>query len=139
MVSKMNEVKTIVFNQHGDVRGFLTAIEGSKDIPFDIKRIFYIYGAESGAVRGSHSNRRTRFVIISLNGKCKIRVADGCDNERIYELNHPNEGLYIPEMIWKDMYDFSNDCVLLVLASAEYDAAEYIRNFEDLKKEMIIS
>lgn len=119
----------IDFQEFGDDRGKLVAIEGNKTIPFDIKRIFYIYGAESTAVRGQHANKESNFVLISISGKCKVRLFDGIE-ELIVTLDKPNIGLYIPKMIWKDMYNFSEDAVLLCLASKTYDGNEYIRDFE---------
>lgn len=119
----------IDFQEFGDDRGKLVAIEGNKTIPFDIKRIFYIYGAESTAVRGQHANKESNFVLINLFGECKVKLFDGIE-ELIVTLDKPNIGLYIPKMIWKDMYNFSEDAVLLCLASKNYDENEYIRDFE---------
>lgn len=119
----------IDFQEFGDDRGKLVAIEGSKTIPFDIKRIFYIYGAESTAVRGHHANKESNFVLINISGKCKVKLFDGVE-EIIMVLDKPNIGLYIPKMIWKDMYDFSEDSILLCLASKNYDENEYIKDLE---------
>lgn len=119
----------IDFQEFGDDRGKLVAIEGSKTIPFDIKRIFYIYGAESTAVRGQHANKESNFVLINISGKCKVKLFDGVE-EIIMVLDKPNIGLYIPKMIWKDMYDFSEDSILLCLASKNYDENEYIKDLE---------
>lgn len=120
----------IRFSELGDDRGKLVVIEGKKNIPFDIKRIFYIYGSDSTVVRGKHANRESEFVLINVAGKSKVRITDGTE-EFFVELNKPMEGVYIPKMIWKDMYDFSDDSVLLVLASTNYDGSEYIRNYEE--------
>lgn len=130
------ETKLIEFPQMGDARGNLVVIEGKKEIPFDIKRIFYIYGADPSAVRGQHANRNSEFVLININGSSKVRVKDGKGNEEVFILDRPYIGLYIPKMLWKDMYDFSHDAILLVLASEYYDAGEYIRNYEDFEKEV---
>jgi dTDP-4-dehydrorhamnose 3,5-epimerase-like enzyme len=120
----------------GDASGNLVVIEGKKEIPFDIKRIFYIYGADPSAVRGQHANRNSEFVLININGSSKVRVKDGKGNEEVFILDRPYIGLYIPKMLWKDMYNFSHDAILLVLASEYYDAGEYIRNYEDFEKEV---
>lgn len=130
------KTKLIEFPQMGDARGNLVVIEGKKEIPFDIKRIFYIYGADPSAVRGQHANRNSEFVLININGSSKVRVKDGKGNEEVFILDRPYIGLYIPKMLWKDMYDFSHDAILLVLASEYYDAGEYIRNYEDFEKEV---
>ncbi len=132
----MNKVQMLEFAQHGDDRGHLVVIEGMKDIPFDIKRAFYIYGSDSEVVRGQHANRESEFVLINVAGTSKVKVKDGEGNEAIFCLNRPHTGIYLPTMVWKDMYDFSNDSVLLVLASTHYDATEYIRNYDEFVKEI---
>ena len=119
------------FPQHGDERGHLVIVEGGHDIPFEIKRIFYIYGSDREVVRGQHANRKTEFVLINVSGQSKVKVRDGKGNEAIFALNRPHTGIYLPQMVWKDMYDFSEDSVLLCLASEHYDPEEYIRNYED--------
>lgn len=116
------------FADLGDERGKLVVIEGGQQIPFEIKRVFYIYDSENTVVRGQHANRESEFVLINVAGQSKVRITDG-EEEIIVELNRPMMGVYIPKMIWKDMYDFSEDSVLLVLASTHYDADEYIRNY----------
>ena len=122
--------KIINFKDLGDERGKLVVIEGNKDIPFEIQRVFYIYGSDADVVRGQHANRESEFVLINVAGTSKVRITDGKE-EFIVELNKPMMGVYIPKMVWKDMYDFSSDSVLLVLASTHYDGKEYIRNYED--------
>ena len=123
----------IQFADLGDERGKLVVIEGGQAIPFEIKRVFYIYESDSTVVRGQHANRESEFVLINVAGSSKVRITDGSD-EFVVELNKPMMGVYIPKMIWKDMYDFSPDSVLLVLASTHYDGKEYIRNYEEYKK-----
>lgn len=121
------------FADLGDERGKLVVIEGSQAIPFEIKRVFYIYESDSTVVRGQHANRESEFVLINVAGKSKVRITDGKE-EFVVELDKPMMGVYIPKMIWKDMYDFSSDSVLLVLASTHYDAKEYIRDYNEYKK-----
>lgn len=132
-------VKMLEFLQKGDERGHLVIVEGTKDVPFDIKRIFYIYGSDPAVVRGQHANRKSEFVLINVAGKSKVKVKDGLGNEAVFSLNRPHTGIYLPQMVWKDMYDFSEDSVLLVLASEHYDPEEYIRDYdefvENVKKE----
>lgn len=118
------------FADLGDERGKLVVIEGGQAIPFDIKRVFYIYESDSTVVRGQHANRESEFVLINVAGKSKVRITDG-NEEFIVELDKPMMGIYIPKMIWKDMYDFSQDSVLLVLASTHYNGNEYIRDYEE--------
>lgn len=127
----------INFNDLGDERGRLVVIEGNQAIPFEIKRVFYIYESDSTVVRGQHANRESEFVLINVAGTSKVRITDGSE-EFIVELNKPMMGVYIPKMIWKDMYDFSSDSVLLVLASTHYDSSEYIRDYKKYLEEMAL-
>ena len=121
------------FADLGDERGKLVVIEGSRAIPFDIQRVFYIYESDPFVVRGQHANREYEFVLINVAGQSKVKISDGTESF-IVELNKPMMGIYIPKMIWKDMYDFSSDSVLLVLASTHYDEKEYIRDFDEYMK-----
>ncbi len=105
-------------------------IEGGQAVPFDIKRVFYIYESDASVIRGQHANKESEFVLINVAGQSKVRITDG-NEEFMVELNKPMMGIYIPKMIWKDMYDFSSNSVLLVLASTHYDGKEYIRNYSD--------
>ncbi len=130
----LNKVRMIDFPQRGDARGHLVIAEGGSDIPFNIKRVFYIYGSDKDVVRGQHANRISEFVLINVAGTSKVKVKDGEGNEAIYCLDRPHIGLYIPNMVWKDMYDFSEDSVLLCIASTNYDANEYIRDYEEFVK-----
>ena len=127
---KYKSVQMLDFPQRGDKRGHLVIVEGGKDVPFDVKRIFYMYGSDATVVRGAHANQRTEFVLINVAGQSKVRIKDGLGNEAVFALNRPHTGIYIPRMIWKDMYDFSEDSVLLCLASEHYDAEEYIRDYD---------
>jgi dTDP-4-dehydrorhamnose 3,5-epimerase-like enzyme len=127
-------VSMLEFSQKGDERGHMVVVEGLKDIPFEIKRIFYIYGSDKNVVRGQHANRESEFVLINVAGTSKVRVKDGKGNEAVYSLNRPHTGIYLPQMVWKDMYDFSEDSVLLVVASTEYNADEYIRDYDEFVK-----
>ncbi len=129
------QCKVLNFKDLGDERGKLVVIEGHQDIPFDIQRVFYMYGSDSEVMRGQHANRKSEFVLINVGGTSKVRIDNG-HSEAIIELNKPMMGLYIPTMVWKDMYDFSEDSILLVLASTHYDGTEYIRDYEEYKKEM---
>jgi dTDP-4-dehydrorhamnose 3,5-epimerase-like enzyme len=125
--------KIIEFPELGDERGNLVVIEGAKDIPFDIKRVFYMYGTDPTMVRGSHANRKSEFVLVNVSGNTKIKIDDGFATT-VVELDKPRMGIYIPAMLWKDMYDFSEDAVLLVLSNEHYDADEYIRDYDEYKR-----
>ena len=131
-----DQYKIVEFADLGDERGNLVVIEGDGiDIPFDIKRVFYMYGSDAEVVRGQHANRETEFLMVNVGGSNKVRVDNG-EEEEIIELNRPGMGLYLAPMLWKDMYDFSPDSVLLVMASRHYDGGEYIRNYEDYLAEL---
>ena len=129
-MSKHIGAQMLEFPQNGDERGHLVIIEGLEDIPFSIERIFYIYGSANDVVRGQHANRKSEFVLIIVAGSCMVNIKDGKGNEAVFVLNRPHTGIYLPAMLWKDMYDFSEDSVLLCLASEHYDAAEYIRDYD---------
>ena len=132
------QYKLIYFKDLGDERGDLVVIEGEgMDIPFDIKRVFYMYGSDSTVVRGQHANRETEFLLVNVGGSSKVRVDNGRESEVIV-LDKPGMGLYLPPMLWKDMYDYSPDSILLVLASRHYDGKEYIRDYQEYLKEMKI-
>ncbi len=130
-MSRYVGAQMLEFTQKGDKRGHLVIIEGMKDIPFEIKRIFYIYGSEKGVIRGQHANKRSEFLLINVAGTSKVRVRDGKGNEAVFSLNRPHTGIYLPRMIWKDMYEFSEDSVLLCIASEHYDSEEYIRDYNE--------
>ena len=129
------QCKVLNFADLGDERGKLVVVEGEQHIPFAIQRVFYIYGSDNEVVRGQHANRESEFVLINVGGTSKVRIDNG-HSEAVIELNKPMMGLYIPTMVWKDMYDFSEDSILLVLASTHYNGQEYIRDYEEYKKEM---
>ena len=133
VINMINECKLINFPQHGDERGHLVIVEGQKDIPFEIKRVFYIYGSDKDVIRGRHANYNSEFVLINVSGTSKVKVDDG-KNQKIFSLDRPHMGIYIPKLVWKDMYDFSEDSVLLCLSSEHYDADEYIRDYDEYVK-----
>ena len=135
MVHVTEQCKVLNFADLGDERGKLVVVEGEQHIPFAIQRVFYIYGSDNEVVRGQHANRESEFVLINVGGTSKVRIDNG-HSEAIIELNKPMMGLYIPTMVWKDMYEFSEDSILLVLASTHYNGQEYIRDYEEYKKEM---
>ena len=131
----IKESYLIEFKQNGDARGNLVIVEGMADIPFEIRRVFYIYGSDREVVRGRHANRVSEFVLINVSGTSKVRVDDGI-TRKIYDLERPHIGIYLPRMVWKDMYDFSTDSVLLCLASTRYDPDEYVRDYERFLREI---
>ncbi|SNS43659.1 Acetyltransferase (isoleucine patch superfamily) [Anaerovirgula multivorans] len=123
------EVKLFNFKEIGDKRGTLTPIEASKDIPFEIRRVYYMYGTVENARRGYHAHKALKQILICINGSCKVLLDDGKE-KTIIELSKRHQGLYIGEYMWREMYDFSKDAVLMVLASDYYDETDYIRDYE---------
>lgn len=123
------EIVKYSFQEHGDDRGQLIALEESKEIPFAIKRVYYMYDTVKGVRRGFHSHRTLEQILICIHGSCKILLDDGIEKRNVL-LNVPYEGIYIGPDIWREMYDFSPDAVLLVLASQLYDENDYIRNYQ---------
>lgn len=132
----MDRSHMLEFPCHGDARGWLVAIEGCSDIPFDIKRIFYIFGSDPTVVRGRHANRRSEFVLINVCGSCRVKTVEVNGDVQEFVLDKPHTGIYLPKLVWKDMYDFSPDSILLCLSSEHYDHEEYIRDYDAFVKEL---
>lgn len=126
-------ITKFTFPPHGDDRGQLVAIEAQKDLPFDIKRVYYIYDTLPGVRRGFHAHRNLQQILVCVNGSCKIHLDNGFETAEV-TLDKPYEGLYISNDMWREMYDFTPGTVLLVLASEYYDEADYIRNYDDFIK-----
>lgn len=112
----------------GDERGSLVSIEAATNIPFDVKRVYYIYGTKNGVSRGFHAHKNLKQLAVCVSGSCRMLLDDGKAREEIW-LNTPEVGLIIGNNIWREMHDFSEDCVLLVLASEHYDESDYIRDY----------
>ena len=128
-------VTTKEFNILGDYRGQLVALEENRNIPFDLKRVFYIFGTQEGVSRGNHSHYKTKQFLVAVNGSCKVTLDDGY-NKETFNLNQPNLGLFQDALIWGTMHDFSSDCVLMVLANEYYDASDYITDYDKFLKEV---
>lgn len=117
----------------GDERGFLVALESFKNIPFEIKRIYYIFGTLNGVSRGFHAHKELDQMAVCVRGKCQFLLDDGNSKSSVW-LDSANLLLHIPKMVWHEMHNFTEDCVLLVLASDYYNENDYIREYEDFKK-----
>lgn len=126
----MSLVKLIEFPSLGDDRGALVALEAHKTVPFDIKRVYYIFSTSQGVVRGMHAHLSLQQVAICVIGKCRVVLNDGSQSEEVW-LDSPTKGLRIGNLIWRELHDFTPDCVLLVLASNHYDEDDYIRDYEE--------
>lgn len=122
-------INIIDFPVLGDERGALVALEANRHIPFDIKRVYYIYDTAQGVARGFHAHKALKQVAICLKGSCRFVMDNGKDKQDVI-LATPDKGLLIDVMQWHEMYDFSADCVLMVLANDIYDEGDYIRDYE---------
>lgn len=123
------EIKLIQLQKHGDERGSLIALEETTNIPFQIKRVYYIFQTKENVRRGFHAHKKLKQVAIAVKGSCRFLLDDG--NERVEVLlDNPAQGLLIESVIWREMYDFSDDCVLMVLADDFYNESDYIRDYE---------
>lgn len=122
--------KLIDLHVNGDERGKLVAIEQGVNCPFEVKRAFYIFGVKGASRRGCHANRNSEFLFVVLKGSCHIEFSDGNKTNNIF-LDSPKKALWLGKMTWKEMFDFSEDAVLLVLSNEKYDENEYIRDYQE--------
>lgn len=127
------KIINIALQKHGDERGLLVAIEEGRNIPFSIKRVYYLYNTLVGVRRGFHAHKKTKQVAVVLKGTCGFYFDDGYTKKNIL-LDDPTIGVLIEPLVWHEMYDFSEDCILMVLADDFYDEDDYIRNYDDFKK-----
>jgi len=125
--------KLITFQRHGDSRGMLIALEQNKEIPFAIQRVYYMYDTLADVTRGYHAHKSLEQILICVHGSCKIRLDNGRE-KAVVNLDKPDVGLYIANNMWREMFDFSPDAVLMVLASQVYDESDYIRNYDEFLK-----
>lgn len=123
------QVIKYVFQPHGDERGQLVALEEFNDIPFRIKRVYYMYDTGQGIVRGHHAHKSLEQILVCIHGSCKIKLDNGYE-KKVVPLEKPYEGLYVGAGMWREMYDFSPDAVLMVLASEIYKEEDYIRDYD---------
>lgn len=126
----MSLLEFISFPLIGDQDGSLVAIEAERNVSFIIKRIYYIFSVQAGVTRGFHAHRNLKQVVICLSGRCRIVLDNGSQRQETW-LDSPTKGLVIDDLVWREMHDFSEGCVLLVLASEYYDEADYIRNYDE--------
>lgn len=133
----MSMMKWLEFQPLGDDRGSLIALEigMEKVVPFPIKRVYYIYKTKKGVSRGFHAHRNLKQVAICLTGQCRMVLDNGTTREETW-MKSPTHGLLIEDLVWREMHDFSDDCVLLVLASEHYDESDYIRSYDEFKREV---
>ena len=113
-----------------DERGLLVTLEGTKSVPFNIKRVYYIFGTKEGISRGFHAHLNLKQVAVCVKGSCQFVLDNGKQRQEVI-LDSPTKGLLIEDLTWREMFNFSPDCVLLVLASEYYDELDYIRNYDE--------
>ena len=123
------KINFIPLQKHGDDRGSLVALEEENNIPFSIKRVYYIFDTKEGVRRGFHAHKKLKQVAIAVKGSCRFLLDDGTERIEVV-LDNPAPGLLIESCIWREMYDFSSDCVLMVLADSHYDENDYIRDYD---------
>ena len=129
----MNKYSLIDFKTLGDERGSLISIENNKNIPFEVKRTYYIFNTKADVTRGFHAHKNLEQVLIAVSGSCKV-LCDDSTKKEVFELKNPSEGLLIKNLIWREMFEFSPNCVLLVLASDFYKESDYVRNYDEFLK-----
>ncbi|QQQ12295.1 MULTISPECIES: sugar 3,4-ketoisomerase [Aeromonas] len=123
------QIKLIPLQAHGDERGSLIALEEGKNIPFPVKRVYYLFNTREGVSRGFHAHKALKQVAIAVRGSCRFVLDDGKERVEVL-LDNPAQGLLIESFMWREMHDFSDDCVLMVLADQLYDESDYIRDYE---------
>ncbi|WP_339666543.1 FdtA/QdtA family cupin domain-containing protein [uncultured Pseudomonas sp.] len=128
----MSLINWIDLPTRGDDRGSLVAIEAQDSIPFAVNRVYYIFGTQAGVSRGFHAHLALKQLAVCVAGRCRMKLDNGHIREDVW-LDSPEKGIFIEGLIWREMHDFSPDCVLLVLASEHYDEADYVRDYADFK------
>ena len=124
------DITTFDFEEHGDERGILISLEENKNIPFPLRRCYFMYNTQPGVSRGFHAHKTLKQVLVCVRGRCKILLDNGKEKAEVL-LDRPNKGLYLSSQVWRVMTDFSEDAVLMVLADQLYDESDYIRNYDD--------
>ena len=124
------EITKFSFPKHSNESGELVVLEALRDIPFEVKRVYYIFNVVEDVKRGFHAHKKLNQVLVCVHGSCKVTLDDGSDRTDI-TLNDPTLGLFVGSLVWREMYDFSSDAVLLVLASEYYDESDYIFSYEE--------
>ncbi len=127
------DIKRLQFMMNGDERGQLIALEENREIPFTMKRVYYIFDTRKDVVRGMHAHISLQQVLVCVHGSCKITLDDGKERETV-TLDDPSEGIYISNLVWRELFDFSEDAVLMVIASEIYDESDYIRDYDSFLK-----
>ncbi|WP_285406565.1 FdtA/QdtA family cupin domain-containing protein [Luteibacter sp. ME-Dv--P-043b] len=129
------EIERIPLQSHGDHRGMLVALEQERDVPFEIRRVYYLFATKGGVHRGRHAHRHLNQLAIAVCGSVSFLLDDGTGPARV-TLDDPAHGLLLGSMVWRELYDFSDDCVLMVLADQYYDVDDYIVDYDTFLREV---
>lgn len=127
------DIKLVQLQRHGDARGSLVSVEDQNNVPFVIRRVYYLFDTKADVRRGFHAHKQLSQMAIVVRGSCRFHLDDGAETVE-FSLDNPAQGLMLPPMLWHEMYDFSEDCVLMVLADGHYDESDYVRNHEEFIK-----
>lgn len=128
----MKGVDRVSYQVHGDSRGSLIALECCRNIPFDIRRIYYIFATGSDVVRGKHAHKNLKQILICVSGSCSVLLDNGIERE-VVRLENPWDGIYIHGLVWREMMDFSADCVLLALVDQLFNQDDYIYDYKAVR------
>ncbi|RDS83715.1 WxcM-like domain-containing protein [Dyella monticola] len=129
------QIQRIQLQQHGDDRGMLIALERDRNVPFEIRRVYYLFATRNQVHRGQHAHRHLNQLAVTVRGSVTFLLDDGSGPVEVV-LDDPSQGLLLGSMVWREMYDFSDDCVLMVLADQLYDPADYITSYDDFLREV---
>jgi dTDP-4-dehydrorhamnose 3,5-epimerase-like enzyme len=129
------EIERIQLQTHGDDRGMLIALEQQRNVPFEIRRVYYLFGTRGDVHRGRHAHRHLNQLAVTVRGSVTFLLDDGSGPEEVV-LDDPSQGLLLGRMVWRELYDFSDDCVLMVLADQLYDQSDYITDYADFLREV---
>jgi dTDP-4-dehydrorhamnose 3,5-epimerase-like enzyme len=129
------EIERIQLQKHGDSRGMLVALEQARNVPFEIRRVYYLFATRDKVHRGQHAHRHLNQLAVAVRGSVTFLLDDGSGPAEVV-LNEPTQGLLLGQMVWRELYDFSDDCVLMVLADQYYDAADYITSYDEFLREV---
>ncbi|WP_243039778.1 sugar 3,4-ketoisomerase [Dyella sedimenti] len=129
------DIERIPLQKHGDSRGMLIALEQDRNVPFEIRRVYYLFATKGGVHRGMHAHRNLNQLAVTVRGSVTFLLDDGSGPHEVV-LDDPSQGLLLRRMVWREMYDFSDDCVLMVLADQFYDPADYITDYDLFLREV---
>jgi len=123
-------INMLQLQAHGDERGLLISLEKGRNIPFEIKRVYYSFGTKGGVVRGLHAHKKLKQLVVVVKGSCRFVLDDGKERVDVI-LDNPAQALYLNSNVWREIHDITEDCVCMVLADEVYDESDYIRSYDD--------